>query len=108
MSNLKELGMALHVYADEHAGQYPPAQHWCDALAAENGDEVDFNDVFRCPQDETGPCSYAMNPYADPNSDDDTVLLFESKPGWNQYGGSELFMASSHDKGGGHALRADG
>ncbi len=96
LANLKTLGLCSHMYADEHEGRFPPAQRWCDVLAGEYGEHVDFNDVFRCPGDPKGPCSYAMNPNADLNGAGDVVLLFESKPGWNQHGGPELLTMENH------------
>jgi hypothetical protein len=53
--------------------------------------------TFRCKADKVGPCSYAMNPDCEPNSPDDVVLLFESKPGWNRFGGAELLNFDNHD-----------
>lgn len=44
---------------------------------------------------------FAMNPNCEPNSPPDTVLLFETKAGWNQYGGPELFTFDNHDPRGG-------
>lgn len=96
LGNLRQLGLCLRMYADEHEGRYPPAERWCDVLVAEYGEHKDFNDVFRCPGDREGPCSYAMNPNADPNGAGDVVLLFESKPGWNQHGGPELLTTENH------------
>jgi hypothetical protein len=51
---------------------------------------------------------YAMNPSCEPNSPGDTVLLFETKPGWNQHGGPELFNFDNHDPKGGCVLLNDG
>jgi len=51
---------------------------------------------------------YAMNPACGPKSPRDVVLLFESKPGWNQYGGPELFTFDNHDPKGGCVLLNDG
>ncbi len=51
---------------------------------------------------------YAMNPNCEPNSPPDTVLLFETKPGWNQHGGPELFTFDNHDPKGGCVLLNDG
>ena len=51
---------------------------------------------------------YAMNPNCGPNSPPDTVLLFETKAGWNQHGGPELFTFDNHDPGGGCVLLNDG
>jgi hypothetical protein len=36
------------------------------------------------------------------------VLLFETKAGWNQYGGSELFTFDNHEPRGGCVLLNDG
>ena len=47
---------------------------------------------------------YAMNPKCRLDSPPDTVLLFETKPGWNQYGGPELFTFENHDPKGGLVL----
>lgn len=40
--------------------------------------------------------NYALNPNAEPNSPPDTVLLFETKMGWNQFGGPELVSVKHH------------
>jgi hypothetical protein len=45
--------------------------------------------------------TYAMNPNCRKGSPPDMVLLFESKPGWNQHGGPELFTFDNHDPKGG-------
>jgi len=36
------------------------------------------------------------------------VLLFETKAGWNQHGGPELFAFDNHDPKGGCVLLTDG
>jgi hypothetical protein len=51
---------------------------------------------------------YAMNPNCGPGSPPDTVLLFETKAGWNQHGGPELFTFDNHDPHGGSVLLNDG
>lgn len=51
---------------------------------------------------------YAMNPDWEPGSPPDTVLLFETKAGWNQHGGAELFTFDNHDPRGGCVLLNDG
>jgi len=53
-------------------------------------------------------CHYAMNPLCTPASAADTVLLFETKVGWNQHGGPELFTFDNHDPKGGLVLLNDG
>lgn len=52
--------------------------------------------------------NYAMNPNCKPNSQPDTVLLFETKEGWNQHGGPGLFTFDNHDPKGGCVLLNDG
>ena len=37
-----------------------------------------------------------MNPDCEPNSPPDTVLLFETKGGWNLFGGPELLTTENH------------
>ncbi len=51
---------------------------------------------------------YAMNPSCKPNSPPDTVLFFETKAGWNQHGGPELFTFDNHEPHGGCVLLNDG
>jgi hypothetical protein len=53
---------------------------------------------------------YAMNPNCRGREDSpqEVVFLFESKPGWNQHGGPELFTFDNHDPKGGLVLLNDG
>ncbi len=51
---------------------------------------------------------YAMNSNCREGSPDDMVFLFESKPGWNQHGGPELFTFENHEPKGGCVLLNDG
>jgi len=117
-ANLKQLGLVSIMYAEAHRGQFPTAERWCDLLAAEFEKEsfkeifefenAHLDETFHCPRAESGPCSYAMNPHADPNSAEDVVLLFESNPGWNQYGAPELLATANHDGQGCNVLFVDG
>ena len=63
---------------------------------------------YICPSAGEGKCHYAMNPNCEPNSPGDIVLLFETKAGWNQHGGPELFTFDNHDPKGGCVLLNDG
>ncbi|MDI6450879.1 hypothetical protein [Anaerobaca lacustris] len=105
MKNLKQLGMSLWQYADNHERRYPLPEQRCDLLVG--GDDIDAG-VFRCPATKVGPCNYAMNPNADPDSAGDVVLLFESEPGWNQFGGPELLATENHRGRGCSILFVDG
>jgi hypothetical protein len=79
---------------------------------------VDANEVHPQPADANGKnepvgartSDYAMNPNSRGlrNSPKDMVFLFESKPGWNQHGGPELFTFDNHDPKGGLVLLNDG
>ncbi|MBN1359135.1 MAG: hypothetical protein JW993_01015 [Sedimentisphaerales bacterium] len=101
---LWELGAALRRNAAKNDWQYPPPERWCDALV-ELGVEPES---FRCPGAKRGPCNYAMNPHADPCSAGDVLLLFESEPGWNLFGGPELLCTENHTHGGCSLLFVDG
>jgi len=77
---------------------------------------TDANGLYPPPH-ETDPSSqpadgwvsdYAMNSNCRDGSPDDMVFLFESKPGWNQHGGAELFTFDNHDPKGGLVLLNDG
>jgi len=91
---------------------WPRTSEWCDAIvrAYENAslDRRVIMGPFQCPGSEGGKCHYAMNPNCEPNSPADMVLLFETKAGWNQHGGPELFTFDNHDPKGGCVLLNNG
>jgi prepilin-type processing-associated H-X9-DG protein len=93
-ANLRALGLALCVYAQDHNNNYPTPEKWCDLLGNKYGDFYDK--TFRCPGGKGEMCSYAINPNCEPNSPKDIVLLFETKGGWNQVGGPELLTMENH------------
>lgn len=94
MANMRNLGIAFYIYAQDNSNSYPTPEKWCDMLVNKFGD---FNDkYFRCPEGKEGMSSYAMNPNCEPNSPEDIVLLFEAKGGWNQVGGSEMLTTENH------------
>jgi len=91
---------------------YPAPKTWCDDILVSPKSGVGRQDVFipsfRCPTRAPGKCHYAMNPSCMYNSPADVVLLFETKAGWNQHGGPELFTFDNHDPKGGLVLLNDG
>ncbi|MHC4260745.1 MAG: hypothetical protein ACYSTF_10110 [Planctomycetota bacterium] len=120
--NLSGLGKAINTYANEQDGRYPRTDEWCDLLL-----EGDYAVVsqFVCPKlilyrplvggqmlvlprARKGLSYYAMNPNCEPNSPGDMVLLFESRPGWNQFGGPELLTTENHEREGCNILFNDG
>ena len=124
MSNLKQLGVATMMYAENNKEQYPTTDKWCDLLGPYYGNN---SKVLICPATQKSKCGYAkmcgytIEPNAkhqcnyaiNPNAKRDcrfpatTILLFESNPGWNQSGGPELLTTQNHD-GGCNVLFCDG
>lgn len=103
-NRLEILYSAFVTYAANHEGRLPPADGWCDAirpyLPSANGD---VENSFRCPSDaskDKGLASYAMNARLSntllSQLPKDTVLLFESQPGWNLSGGPEDLFFENH------------
>lgn len=106
-TNLKCLAMAIEVYSFDFDGKLPTVSEWCDLLKF-------YADVdekrFLCPADKIGQSSYAMNKFAssDDVRPDDMVLLFESNPGWNQFGGPGLLNTYNHEGRGAFVLFLNG
>lgn len=111
-TNLCDFTRAIAIYANDHNGKYPAPDKWCDLLL--EGDYVELDSFVRRrltfywplvggkmlvrPLPKRGRCDYAMNPNCDSiSSAPDMVLLFESKSGWNQYGGPELLTTDQWD-----------
>ena len=83
-----------------------PAVH---GTADVNDAHAQFNEGNSSWQDQSSwKADYAMNSNCREGSADDMVFLFESKPGWNQHGGPELFTFDNHDPKGGCVLLNDG
>jgi len=91
---------------------YPISTEWCDAIvpAYKSIGMVDYwiMQPHMCPSAGDGKNHYAMNPNCKPDCPPDMVLLFETKAGWNQHGGPELFTFDNHDPKGGCVLLNDG
>jgi len=109
----KHIKCAIHLYAlwepvldyaIDNDGCFPPAEDWCDLLL----NEVDFHHEMRdryfvCESSDagTGQSSYALNKnIAGLKIDEVTqeaVLLFETTPGWNRSGTSEILAREAHE-----------
>lgn len=95
---LRNITTAISSYTEDHNKQYPAASKWCDLLLSEG--YISNKLWLKCPNEKLGACSYAFNeeayalgrgvPYS-------MVLMFESKPGWNQIGGQELLNVDNHE-----------
>jgi len=107
--NLRDLGIAMQTYTSDYDNKYPTADKWCDLLLQHAGiTEKQFvcREAFK--KGNQKPCHYAVNPNCEPNSPNDVVLLFETKGGWNQIGGSELLTTENHKGKGCNVLFNDG
>jgi prepilin-type processing-associated H-X9-DG protein len=103
-NNLKQLGVAMMQYAEDNNDQFPTSDKWCDLLGPYYKNEK----VLVCPAAGKGKCNYAINPDAKPGSSGGTMLLFETKDGWNQSGGLELLANENHRGEGSNVLFCDG
>ena len=98
--NLNQIASMMLMYAHENDSKFPTADKWCELLIEHEGAK---RSIFHCKASASPPhtCSYAMNKNIenfDKESDapPDMVLLFETKPGWNQSGGPELLTTDNH------------
>lgn len=94
LSNLKLLGFAVAMYADENEERLPSAEKWCDLIKP----HVDSESIFLCAPSKGERCSYAFNANMSGGNwegywSDDwqsywqhapyTVLLIDAPLGWN-------------------------
>jgi len=96
VNNLKQLGLAVRIYANDHNDRFPPAATWCDAIQGSVGSPR----VFQCPSEPGARCAYAFNAKLNGKKegeiDPETVLLYESDAGWNGTGGAENLKPHKH------------
>jgi prepilin-type processing-associated H-X9-DG protein len=108
VNNMKQLALAVRMYANDHNNQLPPAATWCDAVQIYVGNPK----VFRCPADPDRRSAYAFNAKLDGKKDNEidpqTVLIFESQAGWNGAGGAERLALRHHSSGIVNVAFADG
>ena len=93
-SHLERLRNAVQLYTEQFDGVYPTPNKWCDLLL--EGNYLKSKRFLKCPAVKAGRCHFAINPNCSPNSPNDVVLFFETKGGWNQYGGPELLTFDNH------------
>ena len=103
MNNVKQLNLALIMYAGDNKDQLPAGTNWCDALLPYLAQATN---VFICPQGAPGErCHYALNAAlagrvtSDIQTPAQTVLVFETDGGWNLSGGRELLPAKPRHNG---------
>jgi len=110
MSNLKQLALAVLMYANDYDERLPLAKNWSDGIYP----YVKNRAVFSCPDTPKLKSGYAynrslegMNPSELANADS-TVVLFESDKGWNAAGGGELLPTQPRHLGDDVLAFADG
>jgi hypothetical protein len=110
LSNVKNISLAMQMYASDNDDRFPPADEWCDTLQG----YVKDADVYRCVSAPEHPCGYAYNAalsevaydaLQDPTA---TIAVFESERGWNAAGGPELLAVEPRHLGGDSYGFADG
>lgn len=108
INNIKQLGISMFMYADNHTNQLPSAAAWSDSIS----NFVSSTNVFHCPADSHKGCSYAFNQkLAGQNLKDinpRAVMFFESTAGWNASGGPEIMVSTRHGHDGCNVVFADG
>jgi len=98
-SSLKQIGVALWLYAQDHEERFPPAGSWCDALEPHVPHEL----VFACPAMPGVRSGYAFNRGLDSllpsqvRSPAEVVATFDAVGGWNLSGGAELAALRHRD-----------
>jgi prepilin-type processing-associated H-X9-DG protein len=100
MNNVKQLNLALIMYASDHGDRLPPADQWCDLIRPYTGGSTA---MFHCPAQPPGRCSYALNASLAgdqlPGQVRTTlVLLYGSAEGWNQSGNPADALPHEHGK----------
>jgi prepilin-type processing-associated H-X9-DG protein len=94
-TNLPNLSKAMLIYTNHHDQLLTPKK-WCDLLIEHNGIVPKH---FRCKSADGGPCNYALNENIaelGTSAQPDIVVLFETRPGWNQVGGPEILTTENH------------
>ncbi|MHC4110895.1 MAG: hypothetical protein ACYSUY_07455 [Planctomycetota bacterium] len=98
--NLRMIGHSMFVYAIDHDNEYPTAEKWCDMLV-KHSEAAHKN--FICPSSgaKEGVSNYAFNKnligMKCTEVPRNVVVLFETKAGWNQFGGPELMNLNNHE-----------
>ena len=100
MNNVRQINLALIMYADDHGGKLPPTDRWNDLLKPYTGGS---DAMFHCPAQPPGRCSYAINAVVDGDKVPDankakSILVFSSVEGWNQSGNPQNAVPHNHSR----------
>jgi prepilin-type processing-associated H-X9-DG protein len=99
LNHVKEISLAVRLYADENEGQCPSAINWCDAILP----TLPKPESLQCPTRRNQKSGYALNRRVAGRTlsslPPDTVVIFEVAGGWNVTGGrDELLPDSPHGR----------
>jgi prepilin-type processing-associated H-X9-DG protein len=99
VNQVKEIGLAVRLYADENDGQAPAAVNWCDAILP----NLPGPESLRCPSRRDQRSGYGLNRRLAGRTlssiPPDTVMIFEIAGGWNVTGGEDdLLPRSPHGR----------
>jgi prepilin-type processing-associated H-X9-DG protein len=100
MTHVKQLNLALIMYATDHNETFPAAESWCDLIKPYTGGSTA---VFECPSQTPGQCAYALNAAVANKKTSEignparTVLVFSSAEGWNKAGSRSLAVPHKHN-----------
>lgn len=110
MSNVKQLGMAMQMYASDYDAHFPAADKWNESLQPYYKNRK----VLVCRSDKTGGPSYGMNDLisslsqADVASPPQVVSFFDSMPGRNKADGEMLLPSPPRHPDGNNVGFVDG
>lgn len=98
INNVKQINLAILMYASDNKDKLPPAATWCDAIQQELGSPA----PLVCKRDKSGArSSYAFNRSLGgmelSKLKPDTVMVFECAGGWNAVGGRNN-IRTHHDQ----------
>ncbi len=102
MNHVKQLNLALMMYATDHNDTFPPADSWCDLIKPYAGNSAG---VFHCAAQPGAQCSYRLNSdvankrLSEVGAPATTVLIFSSAEGWNLSGRRDVALAHHHGNG---------
>jgi prepilin-type processing-associated H-X9-DG protein len=100
LGNVRQLNMAIRLYAADNDEKLPPVATWSDVIQSAIGTPK----LFQCPACPEQTCAYAFNAKVagldQTKVHPETVIVFESDAGWNAAGGAELLPSRPRHTGG--------
>jgi prepilin-type processing-associated H-X9-DG protein len=119
LQNIKQISVAMQMYATDWNETYPLAENWNDALAkyarpSASGGSAGADKVWTCPTAKSSEPTYALNRLlagvrvGEVSFAAETVGIYESVPGRNQAGEAELLPNPPRHDGGNNIGFADG